>query len=1025
LSIFRSLILLALALVFGSTRSWALDPTRSISQFQHKSWTTAEGMPADIWSITQTPDGYLLLGSVNGLYRFDGIKVEQLVPNQLPSPSVHTIAATPDGGLWIGFERPVGVVSFLKNGHVTNYPIVAPGSTKAARIIIGPDATPWLCTPDNILRFDGNAWKVIGSDWGSSLGQAGGGVWEFGVAPDGTVWSKNESHLYYLAPGSERFVLAQGYPGGPEAFTTTADGRYATADAVTQRLYLLPPMKGRTPADLPPPEEAASMPYAVFSPILVDRDKTLWFTSIDGGGLGRSRRINGGAAQFDLFTKNEGLTSNLVHVVFEDREGTIWVGTSTGLDRISPANVVTDPRVPVGYRDRLVKATSRGLFAYTGWSNTNTRLTKGTGALYQITADGIPRIVLHDFGRLRNMFVNNKRGHVWITTDKGVQPFEANNETGSPIELPPGIQINQVYSGAEDDRGAVWISVFHQGVFRRNEKGWKKIPVRPRTAATAVLISGLNNDMWIRYSGGSLFRVVNDHVQDFTDQARGIGDITLIAPGPHSLIIGGETGISIFDGKRFFKLRASDIPVLSVITGVTTSKDGSIWIFAQAGVIRINPATFEAAVRAEDPKQFRYELFDSYDGLPGAPYGAVYGSTIAEAPDGRVWFTTGNGLAWIDPYNLHHNLLPPPLSIKRLTANDDVYAPPSSIMLPAGTSKAEIEYTALSLTVPERLHFRYKLDGVDDGWVEAGNRRQAFYTGLGPGNYKFHVIASNNDGTWNNKGTVAAFSIPPTFLQSRWLYLICILAVLLLLWVAYQVRLKQVSARLASHLEARMGERERIARDLHDTLLQGFHGLMLRFQSVADSIPKDQQARQMLEHVMVRADEVLAQGRDRVQDLRGAEVQDLAQALQEVAANAELGSAIKFEVNIEGTPQPIHPIAADELIQLSTEAILNSYRHANATHICVSLSYNKNRLRLCIRDNGMGIEEDVLTRGGRPGHFGLAGMRERAQKIKADFFLTSDKASGTKIEVSVPAAFAYPKPLAAGWHRLRSVLTVK
>jgi len=1011
--------LLFFGLVF-SGQAWALDPTRTISQFQHQSWTTADGMPADIWAITQTRDGYLWLGSVNGLYRFDGLRIERIAANLLPSPSIHAIAATPDGGLWIGYERPVGVISFFKDGRVTNYPIKAPSSTSVHNIVLGSDGTVWISTPDNVLKFDGKKWKVVESDWGSSLGQAGGGVWQFGVAPDGTVWSKGERNLYFLKPGTSRFVKAENYSGGPEGFVLSKGGRLATADAVTQKLYELPLTKEASGETLDPPQALAPIPHPVFGPILLDGNGTVWYTKLDGGGVGRTRSAD--ARGFDFFSKVDGLSSNLVHAMFEDREGNIWVGTSVGLDRFTPANVVTEPSVPVGYTGRLIKATPRGLYAYTGWSNTNSRATDGTGSLYRILPNGVPEQVVCDFGRLRGLFTNDATGEIWVTSQSGVRLLQQDGTLAPPIALPEGVRSEQVYSAAEDRHGAIWISVFHAGVFRQDGSKWTKVAVKPKTAATGVLIADPDGSMWVRYSGGSLFRASAGKIEDFSGATPNIGDITLITPDSHGLIVGGESGIAIYDHKRFHALHSADIPALSVVTGIARTNEGNTWIFTQAGILRIETSTFESAVRHSNPREFRYELIDSRDGLPGAPYGAIYGSSTAAGPDGRVWFTTGNGLAWIDPHNLHHNLLPPPVAIRSLAANDNTYDFPHALSLAAGTTKAEIEYTALSLAVPDRLHFRYKLDGVDDNWVDAGNRRQAFYTGLNPGEYRFHVQAANNDGVWNNQGATLNFTIPPTFVQSRLFFWLCVAAAVALLWFGLQMRLSQVSARIQSQLAARLAERERIARELHDTLLQGFQGLMLRFQSVADAIPIDQPARAMIESAMSRADEVLIEGRDRVHDLRGRHAcEDLPQAMHDIAKNVACGEPANFRVIIEGSPSPLHPVVCDELIQFAGEAILNAYRHARAANIEVKLAYSRKRLQLTIRDDGVGINAEMVERGGRPGHFGLAGMQERAKKIKGKFALESRQNMGTEVELSVPAVFAYTKGADQRWQFLRQL----
>jgi len=993
-----------------STNAWALDPTRSIAQFHHTAWTTADGMPADIWAITQTPDGYLWLGSVNGLYRFDGERVERVAADLLPSPSIHALAATKSGGLWIGYERPVGVVSLLQNGVVTNFPFNARSSTSVHNIVLGPDNTVWASTPDTILKFDGQRWHALDSDWGSSLGEAGGGVWAFEVARDGVVWSKNLNGLFYLRPGAGRFVKADGYSGGAEAFTKTPDGRLWTTDPARRHLYALPDLNaasdnGAPDGSAPAPETGIAVSEALQGPILLDRDGTLWCASVSDGGLCRIRA----QARTDALSASDGLSSNLVHTLFEDREGNIWVGTSQGLDRFRPANVVTETRIPVGFRNRFVSSAPGGLYAYTGWSNTQDRAFDGTESLYRIRPGEAPELFIRNIGRLRSMDVSHRTGNVWLTTMNGVQQMKGGALT-PPIALPDGVSGNAVYSAVEDKSGALWISAFVRGVFRQEQGVWKPVPVHSQLGATAVLIPDPDDGMWVRYSGGALFRVNGDAIQDFSHSGLNIGDITFIKSDARGLIFGGESGLARFDGMRFRALSASSVPALSVVTGIADTKDGSTWIFTQAGILRTGTSQLDAALRHPEGSTLTYELIDSRDGLPGAPYGSVYGSTVATDSGGRVWFATGRGLVWIDPGNLYHNPLPPPVAVRSVKANGREYAPPDGIALAAGTSSIEIDYTALSLSIPERVRFRYRLDGVDDDWIDAGDRRQAFYTRLGPGQYRFHVTAANNDGVWNNEGASFTVSVPPTFLQSKPFAALCFLAAVALLWGAYRVRLGQVSTRIRAQLEARLSERERIARELHDTLLQGFQGLMLRFQSVADSIPADQPARQLIEDTMTRGDEVLAEGRDRVQDLRGRDdAGDLAQALREAALKVVARASVDFRVVVEGTPRQLHPVVGDEVVQICSEAILNAFRHANARNIEVLIVYRRTALEARISDDGIGIDARTLEIGGRKGHFGLAGMRERAQKIKAEFKLSSAANAGTEIEISVPASLAYAR----------------
>ncbi|HEY0301853.1 MAG TPA: triple tyrosine motif-containing protein, partial [Rhizomicrobium sp.] len=313
-----------------------------------------------------------------------------------------------------------------------------------------------------------------------------------------------------------------------------------------------------------------------------------------------------------------------------------------------------------------------------------------------------------------------------------------------------------------------------------------------------------------------------------------------------------------------------------------------------------------------------------------------------------------------------------------------------------------------SLSVPERVRFRYRLEGVDDAWIDPIDRRQAFYTNLGPGEYRFRVIAANNDGVWNGKGATLTFSIPPTFVQTKWFALLCVLAGLVVLWLLYSLRLQQVAARIRGRMEERLSERERIARELHDTLLQGFQGLVLRFQAVADRIPAGEPLRRMMEDVLERADEIIVEGRDRVRNLRARdEDDDLSRVLAATVEKLAPDSTVGFRLTSEGTPRAIHAVVRDEISKIGQEAVFNAIQHAEAKSIEIAVVYKRSELRVVIRDNGKGIDPHILGRGGREGHYGLIGMRERAKQIRAAFTLSSRPGAGTEIVLTVPASIAF------------------
>ena len=332
---------------------------------------------------------------------------------------------------------------------------------------------------------------------------------------------------------------------------------------------------------------------------------------------------------------------------------------------------------------------------------------------------------------------------------------------------------------------------------------------------------------------------------------------------------------------------------------------------------------------------------------------------------------------------------------------------PSVLNLPRLTRDLEIDYTALSFVAPQKVQFRYQLDGNDKDWQDAGTRRQAFYTDLKPGSYRFHVVACNNDGVWNESGAEVSFFIVPAFYQTFWFHLLCVIAAGSTIWIFYLVHLKRVTGRIQEQLATRLEERERIARELHDTLLQGFHGLMLRFQSVLKNIPAQAPARQMMESALDHADEVLLEGRQRVHDLREADMAGNSFSENLVRWGEELAHVgpTPFSVAIVGTPRPLDPTVSSEVYQIGREALTNAFAHAFAKKIEMEITYDWAKVRLIVRDDGAGMDSEILTRG-RSGHWGLSGMRERAQRIGAHLSIWSHSGAGTEIDLSIPSKVA-------------------
>ncbi len=465
-------------------------------------------------------------------------------------------------------------------------------------------------------------------------------------------------------------------------------------------------------------------------------------------------------------------------------------------------------------------------------------------------------------------------------------------------------------------------------------------------------------------------------------------------------------------------LTAEGTEALRGVSGIVEDRAGALWLNASRGIIHI--PTDEIRLTLEQPThKVRYRIFDFLDGLPGAAQQNRPFPTAVEGSDGRLWFSTSNGVAWIDPQQIPRNNTPPPVAVRSLITEEKIYEPSSPLDLPQGTTSLRIAYTTLSLSIPEKVRFRYRLETIDAHWQEVGTRREAFYTNLGPGTYRFQVMASNNDGVWNETGASLDFRILPAFYQTNWFYLLCAAALGCIIWLGYRRHVRQVRMRLALQFEDRLSERTRIAQDLHDTLLQGFLSTSMQLHVADNKLPDDSPAKPQIKRVLEIMRQVIEEGRNAVSGLRsdGHDPVKLEQAFSHIPLKLANYNQAAFRVVVEGRSRRLHPILQDEVFRIGHEALVNAYRHANAQNIEVTVEYSDNHLRIAVSDDGLGIDSKVL-RSGREGHWGLLGMRERAEKIGAQIKVKSRAGAGTEIELIVPNHIAFEKENAAsprGW----------
>lgn len=964
-----------------------LDPELPLRQF-NRAFTWSEGAPSDINALAQTTDGTLWIGGSTGLTRFDGVRFVSYpdsIQEPLRSTNISALAAVPNGGLWIGFR--LGGVSFLKAGHVSNY-AGADGFPDGTvnQFAWDRDGSLWAAARRGLAHFNGKQWEK---------GALDPNVVCIGVLVDrrGTLWVATSVGLLARIAGGRQFRevdrIAFDLNAGTGFLAEAPDGKIWAAGAHEL-------IRVDEPAALRGVVRVIIRGFAGknMAPLAFDTEGTLWVS--DRALLRVPARELASKSEREVIVNPNVLSSAVVHAILEDREGNVWLGTVKGLDRFAHSNVTSGPALCEAPALAAGDAGSLWVGCYAQ-----------TGGVYQVR-DGV--VVSRQTTPIISAAYRDRQGTVWFGGATVLGRIDNDRVVLTP--LPPQLNGADVQALVRDSSGAMWLSVVRKGVFRYLNGKWSEygdVSALPRGPAI-VEVAGDGGSLWFGYPNSRIAQLSGDRVQMF-DVTRGleVGNVLSILAVGEDIWAGGELGLAHLDQGRFVQIHNATGTPFRAISGIVKARSGDLWLNSIDGIARIPRGEIEHVVH--DPTYpVRYDTFNYLDGVPGTAIQLRPQPSVIETTDGRVWFATSGGIVSVDATHLVHNTLPPPVAIQSLTAGHARFADlEREVRLPINTTNLQIDYTATSLTVPERVQFRYKLEGSDPDWQDAGTRREALYTNLRPGRYTFRVIASNNDGVWNTTGAALQFTIAPAFYQTRWFYALCGLGCVAVLVAFYRVRVRQLAAQVRSRLEARLAERERIARELHDTLLQGIQGLIWKFQAATDRIPSDQPARQLMEQSLDRADKLLEESRDRVKDLRPAAgaVEGLAEVLAAEGGHLAQDQTAKFRVSVQGARRDLHPIVREEGFLIGREALGNAFRHSGAKDIEAEVTYGETALHVRVRDDGRGIGAPVLEAGGIPGHFGLVGMRERAKKLGGHLDIWSKPEAGTEIDLRVPAHVAY------------------
>jgi signal transduction histidine kinase/ligand-binding sensor domain-containing protein len=982
---------IAAGILLYASPAAALGDGVHANQYAHVTWGTGtRPFVAYPRAIAQTTDGYLWLATESGLIRFDGYRFSLWRPPpgaELPGSLVVRLMGGRDGSLWIG--TTLGLAR-LKDGTVTMYPELAGKSVGA--LAEDRNAIVWAGTNAGLkgqatlcsIRTDGVRCEDSGGLFGrfvSTLYEDGRGELWVGAATG--LWRWGRDHR-------ERFPLPSAFPE-IHAIAEGADGRLLVAanDEIRQlvdgRLQLL------RLAGLPDPLKPTSL--------LRDVDGGLW--------IGRQHQgllyLHDGQVQ--QFSRGDGLSGEFVFALLQDREHNVWVATINGLDRfrrlvvstVSPTEGAGGARVSsvvAAGDDTMWLATVAGLVRFRDGRFTmpllDPRVARQPAALYEDSA-----------------------GRLWVSSAAGLSFVSKGISTR--IE---GVGPGYIHAITEDGDGNLWVADQERGLFRLRAAAvvqripWTTVGGVGRSLAGDPHHAGV----WIGLFEGGVRYFSDGQVRAAYGSDTGVGRGVVGAlhvDDEGAAWAATEGGLSRLAEGRVVTLDSRNVLPCDRVHWAIEDDQRAMWLATTCGLVRIARGALHQWLSGAS-KTVTTTVFDESDGVVNRFDGGAYGPPVTKSRDGRLWFAADQGVSIIDPKRLRLDALAPSVRVEQVMA-DGVAYDDASVRLPQRVRDLRIDYTALALGVPEKVQFRYKLEGRDAEWISAGNRRQAFYTDLPPNTYRFRVSAAGSGGGWNEQGAAVDIMIPPALQQTWGFRAAMALAAVVVVWSLYRWRLRRMALALNRGFEERLAERTRIAQDLHDTLLQGFVSASMHLHVLAEEV-HDQQLRPKLGSVLDRINRGIEEGRQTVYGLRTSLVaDDLEEALARDAEFFRGRQQVKVHIVVEGTRQPLDPLVRDDVYRVLREALVNCFRHAAASRIDLEFEYGPERLVVRVRDNGRGMEPAVIERG-RLGHWGMQSMQERAHAIGATLRVRSRLESGTEVELLVPADVVFRR---SAWRRRR------
>jgi signal transduction histidine kinase/ligand-binding sensor domain-containing protein len=1006
-SIATQSIRMLLLLMLSTSPAFAQLHTLDVSQYLHTAWTAQDGYFRGIGgAMAQTADGQIWVLSANGLLRFDGIRFGEWTPpkgESLPGKPPAWLLGSRNGSLWLAGH---GVAELRNDGTWHRYHEL--DSSSLVQLVEDQDGVIWAgvggrptsdsCSLFRIDRGKAECYKrpeIAGLDFSRLY-----------VDRQGRLWADSKIGIWRILPGPPRLIQKESLP--VDAFCEDSDGSLLyTSNGPIWKLSA----EGKPENYL----EKVDGTRITGSAMLRDSEGDLW---IGTSGVGLVHLHEG---RVDHFSSFDGLSSDFVNGIFEDREGNVWVMSPDGIDKF------TKPAVP-----RLTRKQGLSSDAVLSVLTDRRGVTRvGTdNGLNELAADHLIQPSFPTRNRPVSALFETHTGRFLV----------ASPDRNKTVVQNPGHMISDksgrywlegyktVFAFAEDGRRTLWAASRELGLLHLRENGEliKAFNVEQfGDYPLSVAFDPKRDGIWFTTHQGELLFLKDDKILERYGLRNGLGYGPIRVSqvdNDGGIWVTTKVGLAhLKDGKVSLLGRKNGLPC-DALHWMRHDQDHNVWLYTECGLVSFSENDLLSWITQPSHIVTVTHYLDSTEGVENDANGGWFTPLTALTRDGRILFAMRTGLGVLDPRHLNQNAFPPPVHIEGIIADGLKIENNGRASLPVSAGVIHITYTALSFAAPRKVCFRYKLEGYDKDWSPPVSLREVTYTNLPPRDYSFRVIACNDDGVWNNEGATMHFRIPPAWFQTMWFHALCLALAMILTWGLYRLRVRQIAGAMSARFNERLAERTRIARELHDTFLQTIQGSKLVAANALKN-PHDpvrtQRALEKLSEWLTRATE---EGRAALHSLRTSttETNELAAALRQALDSCSDESSMVAEFELNGEAREMHPIVRDEVYLIGYEAIRNAYMHSAGSRLHVQLTYG-DYLSLSIRDDGTSIDPSIAV-AGKAGHFGVPSMRERAARIGARLTIETTSNSGTDVKIVVPGKLAFSKARPSPLDKIRTVI---